>query len=133
MLVSITGLIVSGVFFPSTTAVFFISPFSFTTSTVNDTVIGFSDVISGITQEILSSTSIPLWDILFSTKVVPSGIISDIFTFLATTSVFVLATVISYVILLPFCIALSFSFIEFNFATLLISKFGPLVTISDDI
>ena len=132
MLVSITGLTVSGVSFPSTTAVFFISPESFTTSTVNETVTElFLD--TSTVHEIFSFSTIPSFEIEFSTNFVPSGIISEILTFLASISALLLVAVISYVILLPSCTALSFSFNEFNFATLLISNTGLLVFILIDI
>ena len=103
-----------------------------TTSTVNETVTElFLD--TSTVHEIFSFSTFPSFEIEFSTNFVPSGIISEILTFLASISALLLVAVISYVILLPSCTALSFSFNEFSFATLLISNTGLLVFILIDI
>ena len=99
---SITGFTVSGVSFPSTTAVFFISPSSVFTITVKETV--FEDSAGTFTfHVILPFSTFPSSEIaVVSSKVVPTGTLSVIVTFVASTSLLVFDTVILYVILLPF-------------------------------
>ena len=102
LLDSITGFTVSGVSFPSTTAVFFISPSSLVTITVKETVL--EDEAGTFTFHVIFPfSSFPSSEIaVISSKIVPTGTLSVIVTFVASTSLLVFDTVTLYVILLPF-------------------------------
>ena len=77
LLVLIIGVFTSSVVFPFTVALFFItSIFSSLTKTLNETSIVSFGLILSIFHSILLSLFFPLLSIEFSTKVVPSGIVS---------------------------------------------------------
>ena len=102
LLDSITGFSVSGVSLPSTIAVFFISPSLAVTTTVKETV--FEEFAGTFTFHVIFPfSSFPSSDIVVvSSNIVPTGTLSVIVTFVASTSLLVFDTVILYVILLPF-------------------------------
>ena len=106
LLVSIIGLTVSGVFFPSTIAVLLISfivssPSVFFTTTVKETVTELF-LATSITHDTLPLFSTPPFDISLSvSKTVPLGITSDTLTPIASILSLLFVTVISYLILLP--------------------------------